>query len=249
MAAPTVPTALDNYFASGPPNLTGEGDHTTCSICQRSFESTLGYPTQTLLCGHQYHTMCYYIHQDNAIKTCPEDTCEYPIWDTFNTVLRSINQVRIDAQEEVLQETIQTSPGFTKDLKELKSTIRGVTKAHASVMKLHKSTYNQFIHRNLYTINQLQTELNTVMSNVSSTDEIKFYKKELIKYRKKERFMFRNYHVTFRDLHRTKILNVSWRLRYILERHGASFSRWRYTIRIKPLGKPLRDPIRGDQEV
>ena len=98
-----APTALDEYFAAGPPNLTGaDGHDPTCSLCQRSYESTVGYPTQTLICGHRYHTICYYIHQDNEIRTCPRETCEFPIWQTLRTVSRKIEQERVDEVDEFL---------------------------------------------------------------------------------------------------------------------------------------------------
>ena len=233
--------SVDEYFASGPLTI----EHTECSLCTRSFASTQGYPTHTLLCGHMYHTMCYYIYQDNEIKSCPCSTCEYPIWETYRNIIKIINQGRVDLEDELLQENMR-APEFKKDLKGFKAAIRNVTKNHLLVHNRYKLTYNQFIHRHLYTINQLQAELNTAILNVKNTDEIKQYKKALSAYRKKERVIFQRYHATFRDLYRRNIVNVSWRLRWVLERHRASFATYRYILRIKPGGKIWRDPI-GDE--
>lgn len=242
--APTARTALDEYFAAGPPTLTGaDGHDPTCSLCERLFETTPGYPTHTLLCGHRYHTMCYFIHQDSAIRSCPSTTCEFPIWDTFRNVTRRIDQERIDQVDEALEETVR-SENFKKGLKGFKASIRDVTKAHKTVLDAYTMAYNQFIHRHLYTINQLQSELNTAISSVKSSDDIKAYKKSLTAYRKQERSMFRTYGVTLRELQRRRILNTSWRIRWILERHRASFSTWRYILRIKPGDKLWTDPIR-----
>ena len=242
-----APTALDEYFSAGPPNPGADGHDHTCSLCERSYESTAGYPIQTLICGHRYHTICYYIYQDSEIRTCPKETCEFPIWQTLRTVSRKIEQEQVDEVDEFLEETIRLSD-FKKDLKVFKSTIRDVTKSHIIMQKKYKTAHDQFIHTHLYTINQLQSDLNRAISNVKTTDEIKHYKAALNMYRRSERSMFRKYNVTFRDLRRREIVNVSWRLRWILERHRASFSTWRYILKIKPGAKPFRDPIR-DEEV
>ena len=242
-----VSTVLDEYFASGPPNLTGEDGHDlTCSLCQRSYESTAGYPTQTLICGHRYHTVCYYIFQDYELRACPKETCEFPIWETLRNVNKKIEQRHVDQVDEFLEETIRSSE-FKKELKAFKASIRGVTRSHAIMQNKYKTAYDQFIHTHLYTINQLQSDLTRAISNVKTTDEIKQYKKALAIYRKSERTMFRKYNVSFRDLRRRNIVNVSWKLRWVLERHRASLSIWKYILKIKPDGKLFTDPIRNEE--
>ena len=72
---------------------------------------------------------------------------------------------------------------------------------------------------------------------------MEIYKNSLRNYRKKSKSIFRKYHLSFRDLIRRKKISVSWRLRWILERHRESFGFYKLGLRMYAGKKLWTDPL------
>jgi hypothetical protein len=220
-----------------------------CLFCKKSWTSTKEVPTTTLICGHKFHTLCSMIDQYNGDTTrCIVDDCDINTWDYVRKIIRSKEKVREKA-ENILLSAYQKRADFKKDISELKKDISSVTSAHNKVGSIITNAKKDFVHKHLYTINQLQNDINENVKSVKESEEMHKYKQSVRNYRKKASYVFRKYHMSFRELREKGILRTSWRLRWILERHRSAFTYYKMGIRMYPGKKIWKDTLEQDEEV
>ena len=221
-----------------------------CLFCKKSWVSTEGVPTLTLICGHKFHTICAMIDQYNGDTTrCMVEDCDISTWDYVRKIIRSKEKVK-EKTENILLSAYQARPDFKKDIKEMKENISSVTAAHNKVSSMISSAKKDFVHKHIYTINQLQNDINGNIKYVKESEEMNVYKNAVKKYRKKASHVFRKYHMSFRELRERGILRTSWRLRWVLERHRSAFTYYKMGVRIYPGKKTWRDTLdEADEEV
>lgn len=220
-----------------------------CLLCKKSWNLTTDVPTTTLICGHKFHTLCFmynFYHSDNV--SCIVTDCDINTWDYVKQIGK-IKRKNLETAENILFETIVKRKEFKDDLKELKELISDITKKHTVVRNSLASARKELIHKHIFSINQIQKEMNDLVVSVKSNEEMDKYKTSLNLYRKKARDIFRKYHLSFRDLERRKILKVSWRLRWILERHRESFGFYKLGLRVYPGKKIWKDPLTTEAPV
>lgn len=209
-----------------------------CLFCKKSWISTDGVPTTTLICGHKFHTVCSMIDQYNRDTTrCIVDDCDINTWDYVRKIVRSKEKAK-DKAENILLDAYKKRADFKADLKEMKQNISKVTRMHGSVRKLISDGKKEFIHKHLYSLNQMQSDLNEGVKYIRESEEMDKYKASVREYRKKANHVFRKYHMSFRELNQRGLITASWRLRWILERHQSAFSYYKLGFRMYP-GKKL----------
>jgi hypothetical protein len=219
-----------------------------CLFCKKSWLSTDGVPTTTLICGHKFHTLCSMIDQYNGdITRCIVEGCDINTWDYVRKIVRSKEKVK-EKTENILLSAYQKRADFKKDIQDLKKDISSVTSAHNKVGSMITNAKKDFVHKHLYTINQLQNDINENVKYVKESEEMNTYKNAVRNYRKKANRIFRKYHMSFRELRERGILRTSWRLRWVLERHRSAFTYYKMGVRLYPGKKTWRDTLDEDDE-
>jgi len=219
-----------------------------CLFCKKSWNLTKDVPTTTLICGHKFHTICFmynYYHHDNV--QCPVDECDINTFDYVKQISK-VKRRNTESAENILFESTIKQKGFKEDLKELKEIISDVTTKHSTVRNSISDARKELIHKHIFSINQIQMEMNHLVEVVKTSEQMNSYKTALKIYRKKAKNIFRKYHLSFRDLERRKKLKVSWRLRWILERHHVSFGFYKLGVRLYPGKKNWKDPLTTEIE-
>ncbi len=221
-----------------------------CLFCKKSWVSTDGVPTLTLICGHKFHTLCSMLDQyNNDTSRCIVDDCDISTWDYVRKIIRSKEKIKEKA-ENILLDAYSKRSDFKADLKEIKENISTVSKNHGAVAKLITDGKKEFIHKHLYTLNQMQTELNNSVKYIRESEEMDKYKQSVRHYRKKANHLFRKYHLSFRELRERGLIRTSWRLRWVLERHRTAFTYYKLGIRMYPGKKIWNDTLeQSDEEV
>ena len=220
-----------------------------CLFCKKSWDITTDVPTTTLICGHKFHTVCFmytYYHGDTV--QCIVDDCDINTWDYVKQIGK-IHRKNQETAENILFESIMKRKEFKEELKEFKEIISDITRKHSAVRNSLASARKELIHKHIFSINQIQKEMNDLVLTVKSNEEMDKYKTSLKLYRKKAKNIFRKYHLSFRDLERRKVLKVSWRLRWILERHRESFGFYKLGLRVYPGKKNWNDPLTAEEPV
>lgn len=214
-----------------------------CLFCKKSWASTEGVPTITLICGHKFHTICSMIDQYEVDYTrCIVDECDINTWDYVRKIIKNKNKT-VEITENILLESFKKRKDFKEDLKELKKIISEVSGSHVAIRGLIKAGKNEFIHKHLYTLNQMQSEMNDGVKFINSSEQMDKYNKALRLYRKKAALMFRKYHVSYRELREQGLVKTSWHLRWVLERHRTSFHYYKLGFRMYPHKKVWKDPL------
>ena len=85
--------------------------------------------------------------------------------------------------------------------------------------------------------------MKAAVEEIKNGEDMHVYKSAISKYRKKASDIFRKYHVSSRELRQKRIIRYGWRMQWILERHGAGHSFYKFGIRIYPNKKEFKDPI------
>ena len=234
---------LEQYFMSEPPDIYISD---SCTHCKKTWVSTPGIPTTTLLCGHMYHTLCQsvYLYNADSGKICMDKTCDSHVSIVHNIVKEHTN-ARIEKVDELLEENLKNK-SFKDSLKDMRASIRVVVSKHILLKKAYKNIRTQLIHKHIHTINQLQSELNRDIVNIKSSVEAKNYKHAIHNYRKIAASIFRKHHISLRDLLDRKILKMAWQSRWVLERHRHGISAWHYGFRIYPGKKLWTDAIQDE---
>ena len=214
-----------------------------CLFCKKSWVSTDGVPTTTLICGHKFHTLCSMIDQYNGDTTrCIVDECDIDTWDYVRKIVRSKEKAKTKS-ENILLESLKNRKDFKESLKDLKQQVSNVTSKYNSVRGMIVGARKEFIHKHLYSLNQIQNDLNEGVKYIRDSENMHKYKEALRIYRKKASTLFRKYHISFRELRERGLLRASWRLRYVLERHSSPFSYYKMGIRMYPGKKIWKDTL------
>jgi len=214
-----------------------------CLHCKKSWTSTDGVPTITLICGHKFHTVCTMIHQyESEFSRCIVDECNINTWDYVRSIMRT-KEKTVEITENILLDSYKKRTDFKADFKELKYTMNKVASSYNLVSKMILEGKKEFVHKHLYNINQLQKDMNEGLEYINNSEQMIKYKKALKNYRKSASLIFRKYHVSYRDMRQRGLLRHSWRLRSILERHRTGFSFYKLGIRIYPGRKSWKDPL------
>jgi hypothetical protein len=219
-----------------------------CLFCKKSWLSTEGVPTTTFICGHKFHTVCSMIDQYNGdITRCIVEDCDIDTWAYVRKIVRSKDKVK-EKSENILLDAYQKRSDFKADLKDLKEHVSNVNKSHGSVSKLIKDAKNEFVHKHLYSINQMQTDLNEGVKYIKGSEQMNKYKSSVRDYRKKAGNIFRKYHMSFRELRERGLIRTNWRLRWILERHRTAFTYYKLGFRMYPGKKMWADVLEQSDE-
>lgn len=219
-----------------------------CLFCKKSWASTEGVPTTTLICGHRFHTLCSFIDQYQGDTTrCIVEECDINTWDYVRKIVRSKERVKEKA-ENILLDAYKKRKDFKTDLKDFKQHISSVSRAQNKVSKLIKEGKKEFIHRHLYNLNQMQADLNEGVKYIKESEEMNTYTSSVKNYRKKASHIFRKYHMSFRDLRERSLIRTSRRLRWVLERHRNAFSYYKLGFRMYPGRKMWTDTLEQSDE-
>jgi hypothetical protein len=214
-----------------------------CLFCKKSWLSTQGVPTMTHICGHTYHTLCSYVDQiNNDIPRCIVEGCDINSWDYAKDMIHSKNVIQADT-ENILFDSYQKRTDFKQDIKDLKTHVSNVISAYTNVNSLMSLARKELIHKHIHTINHIQEDLNLTMKTIKQSEVMDRYNTLIRQYRKKASYIFRKYHLSFRNIIHRRMIRVPWKIRWVLERHGSPFSGYRMSLRIRPGLKLWRDPL------
>jgi len=216
-----------------------------CLVCKKTWASTDGVPTTTLICGHTYHTVCYmYQYYENDATRCIVNNCDIDTWDYIRTIYRN-KRSRKNRAENLLLNSFKRRADFKQDITHLKGYISEFNKAQGRIEGLIKNARRDLIHKHIFSINHLQGDMNTTVKDLQETQEMLNYKLSIQKFRKHAATIFRKYHTSFRELHVNGIIKCSWRARGVLERHRA-LGFYKLGCRIYPGRKLITDPLANE---
>jgi hypothetical protein len=183
------------------------------------------------------------IDQYNGDTTrCIVEDCDIDTWDYVRKIVRSKEKADSKVQN-ILLESFVKRKDFKEDLKSLKKHVSNVSAKHTAVRAMIDSGRKDIIHKHLYSINQIQHELNEGVVQIRESEQMHDYKKSVREYRKKSSALFRKYHVSFRELNQRGLISASWRIRWILERHRSAFTYYKMGIRMYPGKKAWKDTL------
>ena len=207
---------------------------TMCAICKHSWEQTPAHATTTLLCGHKYHTVCYFmIYYENSegciIDGCPSDT---------GRIISQLHRRRMnlrDTLETTLVNTLKDTNEFKSDLTKMKSKISGIIKHLTAFRKVKQELRKKIIKKHECNLSQIQFDINNTVKSLKTTSEAMAFKSEISKYRSIERKFYRKYHISLRDLIRYGLVrDLNWTVRRIILGHDAYRNRRDFGIKIFP---------------
>jgi hypothetical protein len=214
-----------------------------CLFCKKSWASTEDVPTTTFICGHKFHTTCTMVHQYyNDTFRCGVEECDIDTWDYVRKIVGS-KEKSITKVEDILLDSYRKRKDFKQDVNDLNNTISNVNARHGAVRNLIGQGRKEFIHKHLYSINQMQNDLNEGVEFIRNSEEVDNYKKSVRAYRKKATYIFRKYHISSRELRERNIIRMGWRVRWVLERHRTAFSFYKMGLKLYPGRKPYKDPL------
>jgi hypothetical protein len=219
-----------------------------CIKCKRTWASTPEHLTTTLLCGHKYHTACWFLHSYEDTDHCIFEGCGQSTYGYIRELCRRRERMRVDTVS-VLTDAVCSRREFKFDIKKMKRQISNCTKAFRLVNKKQQSEKNELMKKHIFTIRQIQTDMNTAVKNLSTSQEATNCTKEVKAYRRIERDIFRKYHLSLRDLMRKKIVKrMDWRVRSVLERHRRILPyNYKFGIRVYPGSKKWTVPDSEDE--
>jgi hypothetical protein len=220
-----------------------------CPHCKRTWESTVGHPTSTLLCGHLVHTMCFLLsenyYDDNSRCGYPDCTLSTP--EVANIVTRHLRKSH-HRLNDVFFDAIVDRKEFKSDLKVLKQRISTFNKHHSAFLCNAKKIKNDLLKRHKYNLAQFQTDMNASLSLVREDINNTECKKALRQFRNVAANIYNKHHLSLRDLRQRKLIKVNWRVGYILERHGGLYNSYRLGVRISPGAKKWEQLGNNDRD-
>jgi hypothetical protein len=218
-----------------------------CIKCKRTWDSTPQHLTTTLLCGHKYHTACWFLHSYEDTDHCIFEGCGQSTYGYMRDLCRRRERMRVDTVS-VLTDAVCSKREFKFDIKKMKRQISNCIKSFRKIKIKEKEGRRNLMKKHIFSIRQIQSDMNDVVKDISKSAETSQCLKEVKAYRRIERDVFRKYHLSLRDLIRKKIIRrIDWRVRSILERHGRiSAGRYRFGIRIYPGSKKWN--VESDEE-
>jgi hypothetical protein len=218
-----------------------------CIKCKRTWASTPEHLTLTLLCGHKYHTACWVLHAYEDTDHCLFEGCGQSTYGYIRDLSRRRERMRVDTVS-VLTNAVCNKREFKFDIKKLKRQISSCVKSFKKVKEKEKEAKNNLMKKHIFSIRQIQSDMNDTVRSVSKSTERNECFKDVRAYRRIEREIFTKYHLSLRDLVRRKIIRrMDWRVRSVLERHGRiNAGRYRFGIRIYPGSKKWN--VESDEE-
>jgi hypothetical protein len=213
-----------------------------CLYCKKSWVSTEGVPKITMICGHSYHTVCY-MHEQYSTDSlaCIVEGCTIDTWSYVRNIYKS-NEDRKRRVENILLTSYKNRSDFKEHISEFKKNISEFQKSSSNLEKLVRVGRLNLIHKHIHAIRHFETDMNQAVNDIKLSEEYAKYKNNIKKHRKQAAAIFRKYHVSYRDLHLNNLVSGSWRIRYILERHG-KFNFYKMGLRLYPGKKPYRDVL------
>jgi len=205
-----------------------------CGLCRKMWDATSLHATTTLLCGHKYHTVCYFLHYHEYHDGCVVEGCASETAHIINQLSTRRTHIR-EGVEAALINTVKNNKEFKAEIKNLKRSINMITKRLNECGKYRNKLKNDVIKKHECNLNQLQHDLNRAYKISNSGDIYKAYKSEIRKYRMIENRIYRKYHLDTNDLGRMGIMRrYNWRIRYALNRHYRYSNKYRFVVRVSP---------------
>jgi len=206
-----------------------------CIKCKRTWESTALHPKTTLLCGHSYHTQCFFMMNYADLDVCVHDGCNYSIWNHVRDIYDKNTALRRDTTQ-LLIDTLKENPEFNKSMTEMQKYIKQ-TRVYTNLFRRNASALKRdVIKKHKYNIQALQNDMNESVRVARKHPRLVEARKMVSKYRRFERQFQEKYHLTLHDLvHNRVIRRPAWEVMHILNRHGSFIpSTYRFGIRIRP---------------
>lgn len=209
-----------------------------CIKCKRTWASTPEHLTTSLLCGHKYHTACWFLHAYEDSENCIFEGCGQSTYGYVRDLCRRRERMRVDTVS-VLTEAVCSKREFKFDIKKMKRQISKCIKSFRRITLKEKENRGNLMKKHIFSIRQIQSDMNDAVRDWSKSAERVECFKEVRAYRRIERDIFTKYHLSLRDLIRKRIIRrMDWRVRSVLERHGRiNAGRYRFGIRIYPGSK------------
>jgi hypothetical protein len=219
-----------------------------CLKCKRTWTSTPQHLTTSLLCGHKYHTACWLLHAYENDDNCIFEGCGQSTYRYVRDLCRRRERMKTDTVS-VLTNAVCNKREFKLDIKKMKRQISSCMKSLRILKVKQQKEKNNMMKKHIFSIREIQTDMNAAVKNVSKCQEKMNCLKEVKAYRGIERYIFRKYHLSLRDLMRKKIIGrMNWRVRSVLERHGRiGEGVYKFGVRIYPGSKKWN--VSSDEEV
>ena len=211
-------------------------DHTSaCMKCKRTWDSTAVHPKTTLLCGHSYHTQCFFMMNYGDLDVCVHDGCNYSIWEHVRQIYDKNVELRRDTTQ-LLIDTLKKDPEFNNSIKGMQQYIKQ-TRTYTNLFKRNVSVLKRdIIKKHKYNIQAIQNDMNATVKLARTHPRLSEARKMVSKYRRFERLFQDKYHLSLHDLvHNRVIRRPAWDVMHILNRHGSFMPHnYRFGIRIRP---------------
>ncbi len=207
-----------------------------CGICKHSWEETPLHPTTTLLCGHKYHTVCYFMQYYESHDLCQVEGCTNDTARIIGDLSRKKSRLR-ESIEDMLIDNIKSNREFKSEVKKIKSKLSSIVRHLSAFSKAKKQMRKNIIKKHECNLSQIQFDINNCFKLLNTSREAKTLTSEIRKYRIIERGFFRRYHLSLHDLTRYGLVGrINWPVRGMLVRHHGygSISRRYLGIRLVP---------------
>ena len=206
-----------------------------CTVCKRTWESTVGHPTITLLCGHVLHTMCWLLWDSyyDIDSRCGYPGCTLDTRYVANIVHRQIRK-NVNTVNTIISDAIVNKDEFKRELNNLKKSISIFNKHHSALVSNARNAKKELIKKHKYNLAQFQQDMNKTVKSVREGMINNECKKALRKYRRLASNMYQKYNLSLRDLRDRRLIRVHWSIGYILERHGVLYHSYKFGVRIYP---------------
>jgi hypothetical protein len=213
-----------------------------CLHCKELWTDTPSVPTIEFICGHKYHTTCFFVFHgiygiNGGSGRCLVENCTI----NMDALAHRIIQIKETHHREIIDPLLAVTlqrDDFKADLKEIKQHITKVSKLYSAYNAKVKSGRGEIVQKHIHSINYLHSDMNQAFKTLNKSSESINLKSQIGIYRRKASNIFRKYGVSLRDLRLKKMIKVSWNIRHILERHHTIKSSYKFGIRIFP-GKSL----------
>ena len=212
-----------------------EDTDTACPKCKRTWESTQEHAVIMLLCGHRYHTVCYFLQQYDENDDCKIPNCPINTWDCVRKLSLRIRK-RKKKTLDMLASHIRSNADFKNDVKEINKTITEFKAAERAFTAVSNGIKKSVLEKHRYTLKLIQADLNASVSGLKKSPEYIACKSKIRMYRKAELNIYRKYHLSMNEIIRYRVCKKpSWRIRHILMQRGSLMpSKYRFGIRIFP---------------
>jgi len=210
-----------------------------CIFCKKTWAQS-SQATTELLCGHKFHTLCFFIYDNETNLT----RCPHCSSDCMRQIVSRVDRLKsreLISQVDTLMDAIVEREDFKSDLKELKKCIRNAAQSYNNYDKEMRNKRKALIRKHIHSINHIQHDMNQAVKDLAQSEAGSRIKTSMRIYRKKYGEIFRKYNITFRDLRERKLVKTTWRIRWMLEHHRVLNRTYRFGIRISPGKKTWRE--------